>query len=254
MDHEELLSTVTALGASLLENGAEIYRVEESMNLLYAAYGEKGEVFVIPSCIFSSISAGEGRTFTKTKRVSPRGANFDRIAALNDLCRRVCSTTPPLSQVRRELDEINHRAFFPFLWQVFGSALVAFAFTLLFNGSLADAICSIPAAVLVKLLTRGMEKAHTNSFFTYIAGSALGAFIALAAVALGLGQHHDRIIIGVFMNLVPGMAMTNAIRDIIAGDLLSGIFKIVEALMVGLAIAIGAGLAISFSRVFWGVG
>ena len=254
MDYEELLNTVMSLGTSLLENGAEIYRVEESMNRVYAAYGTQGDVFVIPSCIFSSISSSEGKTFSKTKRIVSHGVNFDRIAELNDLCRRICQAPPPLEDVCAELNKISYRPSFAFLWQVLACALVASAFTLLFGGNFADALCSIPAAILVKLLTNKMEKLHTNSFFTYIAGSALGAMIALAAVAVGVGFHQDKIIIGVFMNLVPGMAMTNAIRDIIAGDLVSGIFKIVEAIMIGVAIAIGAGLAISVSRIIWGVG
>ncbi len=253
MNYEELLNAATALGDSLLENGAEIYRVEESMHRMFQAYGAQGDVFAIPTCIVASVSAKDGRTFSKTKRIYTRGTNFDKVKELNDLCRRVCRDTPSLESVWEELRSIESRPVYRSLWQILACALVAFSFTLFFGGNLADAFCAAPAGALVKLATIKMEKFHTNQFFTYIAGSALGALIALTAVHLHLGVNLDKIIIGVFMNLVPGVAMTNAIRDIIAGDLVSGIAKVVEALMIGVAIALGAGIAIFAARLVWGV-
>ena len=53
------------------------------------------------------------------------------------------------------------------------------------------------------------------------------------------------------MNLVPGIAITNVMRDILGGDLIAGIIKLVESLMVAVGIALGAGLAISTLRYFF---
>jgi uncharacterized membrane protein YjjP (DUF1212 family) len=47
------------------------------------------------------------------------------------------------------------------------------------------------------------------------------------------------------MNLVPGVAITNSMRDIIAGDLVAGLTKLTEALIIGTAIAIGTGFTFS---------
>lgn len=253
MNYEELLNAATALGDSLLENGAEIYRVEESMHRIFKAYGAEGDVFAIPTCIVASVTTQDGQTFSKTKRIYSRGTNFDKVTELNDLCRRICQDTPSLESIRDELKAIESRPVYRTIWQVLACALVSFSFTLFFGGNLTDAFCAAPAGALVKLATIKMEKFHTNPFFTYIAGSALGALVALAAVHLHFSTNLDKIIIGVFMNLVPGVAMTNAIRDIIAGDLVSGIVKVVEALMIGVAIALGAGIAISAARLAWGV-
>ncbi len=69
---------------------------------------------------------------------------------------------------------------------------------------------------------------------------------ALAAAALGSAAHYlwpqlsrDLIVIGGIMPLVPGMAITNAIRDVIAGDLLSGTSRGLEAALTSAAVAMG---------------
>jgi uncharacterized membrane protein YjjP (DUF1212 family) len=46
------------------------------------------------------------------------------------------------------------------------------------------------------------------------------------------------------MTLVPGVAITNAMRDVIAGDLLAGTMKGVEALLIALALAAGTAVAL----------
>ena len=50
--------------------------------------------------------------------------------------------------------------------------------------------------------------------------------------------------IGALMLLVPGLALTNAIRDLINGDLIAGTSRMVEAALVGSALAIGTGFAL----------
>ena len=46
------------------------------------------------------------------------------------------------------------------------------------------------------------------------------------------------------MTLVPGVAITNSMRDVIAGDLMAGMVRGLEALLVALALALGTGVAL----------
>ena len=66
-----------------------------------------------------------------------------------------------------------------------------------------------------------------------------------------MADHIDKMVIGAIMNLVPGVAITNSMRDIIAGDLLAGQAKLVEALFIATAIALGAGMVLSLHRLFF---
>ena len=55
------------------------------------------------------------------------------------------------------------------------------------------------------------------------------------------------------MNLVPGVVLTNVMRDMIAGDLVAGLTKLAQALITAPGIALGTGVAISLGRVILGV-
>ena len=96
------------------------------------------------------------------------------------------------------------------------------------------------------------SKLGANLFFKTIAGAAVSAFMALALTAAGIGQNSDSIIIGALMALVPGIAFTNAMRDIMAGDMVAGISKAAEALLIGAAIALGTALALGLIRMLMG--
>ena len=98
-----------------------------------------------------------------------------------------------------------------------------------------------------------MERRRTNSFFVNAVCSMTAALVAVAGVSLGLGQNLDLVIIGAFMGLVPGVALTNFMRDILAGDLFAGITKLAESLLTATAMALGAGIALSLARWLGGV-
>ena len=56
----------------------------------------------------------------------------------------------------------------------------------------------------------------------------------------------DKILVGALMTLVPGLALTNALRDLFAGDLMSGIGRFVEAVMTALALGGGVSIIMRF--------
>ena len=108
-----------------------------------------------------------------------------------------------------------------------------------------DAFCGVLCGVAIKVISVKMSRYYTNIFFSNLVCSAVTALIALVWVNLGLSAGADEIIIGTLMNLVPGVAITNVMRDIIAGDLLTAISRLTEALLIAVALALGAGLSIT---------
>jgi len=105
-------------------------------------------------------------------------------------------------------------------------------------------LVAMAAGAMVRIVVWLLERLHTNGFFINLLASFMVTLMAIYAVKLGVAQHSDLIIIGTLMTLVPGVAITNAMRDIIAGDLLAGTMKAVEALLVALALAIGTGIVL----------
>ena len=253
IDCQRLLELTADLGYLLLENGAEIYRVEESMERIFAVYGVTGDVFAIPTCIVATVLDAQGRPVTVTRRIRTRINNFDKVMRLNSLSRKICAEKPGLESYEDQLNQVKNAPVYPAWVSVPAVAGISLAFTLFFGGTLRDGICSGVLGIALQLIVLGMGRLKSNQFFTDIVASGICAGLTMLAVEMGLGDNADMIIIGLFMNLVPGIAMTNAVRDIIAGDLVAGSAKVTEALMIGIALALGAGIAISCSRYLGGL-
>ena len=254
VDYNKLLGLVSELGFRLMESGAEIYRVEESIRRLIQAYGvETGEVFAIPNCIIVSLTSPQGHPLTQIRRMPAHGTDIEQLERYNDLCRRLCREAPPFDQAMELLAAIARtRRSYSLPVQLLAYFLGCGMFSLFYGGTIADGVCGGVCGVVIGLSLAFMDRFGTNLFFKTVVGGALSALAALLLVQAGLGANTDRIIIGALMALVPGIAITNAMRDIMAGDMVAGISKGAEALLIGAAIALGTALSLGLVRMLTG--
>ena len=253
-DYSELLAMVSEMGFRLMLSGAEIYRVEESVSRLLQAYGaERGEVFAIPNCIIVSLTSPQGEPLTQIRRMPSHGTDIYLLERYNDLCRRLCRETPPFEQALDSMRRIErtHKVY-SLPVQLLAHFLGCGMFSLFYGGSVWDGVCGGVCGMVICLCLALTSRLGANLFFKTIAGAAVSAFTALALTAAGMGQNPDCIIIGALMALVPGIAFTNAMRDIMAGDMVAGISKAAEALLIGAAIALGTALALGLIRMLMG--
>ena len=254
VNYDGLVNTTADIGYLLIVNGAEISRAEESMRRVFCAYGsEDGEVFAIPNYLCVSVGAEDGRPVTAIRRIPPQQINMNRVERVNDLCRRICRAKPSLDSVKRELDRISRMPSVPLPVQFAACAFVAAAFTLFYGGSPADAAVAFLCGAVMRPFGWAMERFRVNRFFNYLFSSFAAAAIALLFAHEWVFLSYDKIIIGALMNLVPGIAVTGFMRDIIAGDMIAGILRFTESLLVATSIAIGAGIALTLMRTLLGV-
>lgn len=255
LDYDALLLLSSDLGYGLLESGAEIYRVEESIQRLLLAYGvAEADPFVIPNCIFVSFTTPDGTVKSQVRRITaPHGTDVDQLELYNALCRRLCAQTPPLPEAREQLTQARAaRRSYRLPMILFSYFLGAAFFSLFFGGTVRDGLCAGCCGLVIGFVMAALTWLHTNLFLKTMLCSALAAFKALILTYIGLGQHSDLIIIGAFMALVPGLMFTNSIRDVMAGDMMAGLSKIADALLTGVSLALGAALAIGLSHALWG--
>lgn len=251
---DHLVNTTADIGYLLIASGAEISRAEESMRRVFCAYGSPdGEVFAIPNYLCVSAAAGDGRPVTAIRRIPPQKMDMNRVELANELCRSICRSRPPLDSVNRELRRISSLPEVSLPVQTVGCALVAAAFTLFYGGNPADAAVAFLCGAILKPLCWVLERFHVNRFFLYLFSSFAAASAALLFAHAEVYLNYDKIIIGTLMNLVPGIAITSFMRDIIAGDMIAGILRFTESLLVAAAIAIGAGIALTATRTLLGV-
>ena len=250
MEYDKLLNLGSELGRNLMYSGAEIFRVEESVTRLLTAYGLEPQVFAIPNCLIVSVDTPEGTARTKMCRIGPHGTDIELLEHCNDLCRKLCAAPVPVDEaigMMRELPR-RHRKFSP-LVVLLGHMMAASFFSAFFGGTVRDFFCAAVTGVAVGLcVLYGQPLIGSNAFFRTVICSAVAALIPMILVAVGLGDNQDLIIIGVLMLLVPGMALTNAMREIMAGDIISGVNRTAEVILIATAIALGTALPLMVAR------
>lgn len=246
MDMNELLHVATFAGKLLLESGGETYRSEETICRICKLYGaDEAESFVTPTGVMVSI-CHNGKTYSLIRRVSTRTVDLDKIDKINDLSRSITSRNLTVSELNTELNLIKNGERYSMPITIIFSALGAGCFSVLFGGTFMDLFAAFLISLLVKLVNIKGEDLEINQFFVNTICGAVAASFAIFFVKLGIADNLDKTIIGSIMMLVPGLSITNAIRDTIAGDLLAGITRATEAFLVAISIAVGTGAVISF--------
>ena len=253
METERLLNFSSELGRRLLQNGAEIYRVEESIEFLLAAYGYRQvEVFAIPAFIVLNIQTEE-RNYNRAVRVRASSLNLRKLHRLNALCRDLCRETPDLEEAQRRFDAVLAEPRYSKSMAYLSYGMVAMFFTLFWGGNVVDAAVAFGCGLLIRAIVSFMSRVRANVFFTNLVAAALADLPATMLAMLGGPVHMDKIIIGTIMLLVPGLAITNVMRDVLAGDFLTALTRFAEVLIVAMGISIGVAIAIMVPRSLMGL-
>ena len=253
MEYSKLLDLATDLGYELAMSGAETFRVEESVYRMLKAYDIDAEVFVIPNCMHISIEPIPNRPLTRMRRIGEHGNDLDAVERFSGLSRRICAEHPAPEIAARWLAETRQqRKFYSRPVLLAGHFLGAAGFSILFGGTLADFLCSGICGILIGLMDLFMARHGANQFFRIIASAFAASLPAYGFSALGVCPNPDAAIIGALMILVPGLLFTNAMRDIIFGDTNSGMNRIIQVLLIAVAIALGTAAAWSAASSLWG--
>lgn len=252
---EETLLLAADAAQLVLKSGAETYRAEETAGAFCSALGGvEAECYATPTGIVLSFFGQDGRSRSIVRRVRSRSMNLERIARLHVLTRDLYSGSIDFDGASKELDGIERISSYPTAVSLLAASAASAFFTLLFGGQWRDALVAAPIGAVLSRMTRHLERKGISDFFTNIVGGLFTAFSCLAAGLLGLTAATDTAIIGVIMLLVPGVAITNAIRDMIAGDLVAGVARAADAFICAAGISIGAGAAFGLWRLFgWSV-
>jgi len=245
MDLNKLITVSTLAGKILLESGAETYRVEETISRICIAYGAHTvDSFVIPTGIMVTVTHYD-EVATLVKRITSRGVDLNKIDAVNDLSRRIQTESIELCDFNKELTKVSNAPRYSHLITLICSAIAAGCFSIMFGGDLKDFFATSLIGTIIKIVTIIFQKLNINEFFVNSFCGGLCAILATTFLRLNLCSNLDKTIIGSIMLLVPGLIITNAIRDTIAGDFLSGITKASEAFLIAVSIAVGTGAILS---------
>ena len=218
-----LLETCLLAGKIMIESDAEMYRVEDTMSRIALASGNYRMVsYVTQTGLFVGI---DGTSTIRMVQV------MKRVFSLEELLNKL------------KVIDSEHRHF-PISARIVSAAVVSATIMILFGGVWSDLFLTfLIGGCGYSLYYFSLKFLKIKFLSEFLASLFIGA-AAILSVKLGLGQSQDLIIIGCVMPLVPGVQITNALRDLLAGHYLSGVSRGTEALMT--SGMIGFGIAFVF--------
>ena len=166
LDYNKLLDMVSEMGYRLMKSGAEIYRVEESIQRLLQSYGApRGEVFAIPNCLMVSLTSPDGRPVTQIRRMPTHGTDIYLLEKYNGLCRRLCRETPAFEEALEQMEAITrtHRVY-SLPTQLAAHFLGCGMFSLFYGGTPADGLCGGLCGMVIGLCMALMTRLPANSW------------------------------------------------------------------------------------------
>lgn len=250
---KEILNLAISIGEELLKSGAEIYRVQETVERVLEAYGVQDyNVFVLTNGIFATIHENREDAGSMVRNVPIGDVNLGKVARLNQLSREICQGAYSIEDAYIQLEQCKNATSVSHMALVLSCGIGSAGFCYLLGGYFFDSLMSFFLGMLLQAFLLAAGKRHTSKFLMDILGSALVTIGGLILYILGLEIQFDRVIIGGIILLMPGVALVTAIRDLFNGDYLSGGIRLMDALLTGICIAIGVGAAVKTFQLLGG--
>lgn len=245
---EKVLSLALDLGKSMVKCSAEINRVEETVIRICYAYGiKKAQVFSIISLITATVIEDNGQPHTQTRRIYAYSTNFGRLEKLNALSRKICEETPDIDEARKELNEICSEEKTFSVKACIGHIVAASSFTIFFRGTVLDALAAAPIGLIIYLMNAYIKARGMSRLFFTALTSALAGTLALIFVRIGFGDNPGTIMIGDIMLIIPGLMLINSVREMLCGDVMSGLLRLLESIIIAMSIACGFAIPLLLS-------
>lgn len=238
----KVLSAACLAGKILLLNGSETDRVEKSICDIVKYFGYIPQSFVILTCIIVSLKNSEGEIVSTVERMEGRGTNLSKVHEVDLLIKNLNKYS--LDELEEELKKIENKKPYSFLINLVGSCLGASFFTVLFNGEINDFFVAFIGGSIISIISYVKNKYNIGIVFTNILCGLITSIFVILCLKFGFIADIKVSIISILMIMVPGVPFINSIRDIFSGDLVTGLSRFAEVILVGGSLAIGSGIAV----------
>lgn len=245
MEAKRIVEIAIYAGQMLLGNGAEAYRVEETIKKICSSYGQECECLTMSTGIFVSVIDGEDEKVTTLKRINHKRVDLYRIELINSFSRNLQDKPLPYEEAMKALKDIENAPYFSFRVRIFAAIMTSFVYTLFFNGTIYDGIISAFISLGIYIMLDKVSKMGFFQFFEFFFSGFIIGIVSLLAQHFIPSVNKNNVITGAIMILIPGVALTNGIKDILYGDFISGIAKFGESMLIIIAIGVGIGAALT---------
>ncbi|KAA9298711.1 threonine/serine exporter family protein [Aerococcus tenax] len=238
-----LLSTCLLAGKIMMESGSESYRVEDTMQrIAQNSHRFDTASYVTNTAVFMSLNKHSDMQMVLVKKTSTDLAKIDDT---NQLSRSYAEGKLNLEELYQALQAVDKQEkTFPFSVQLLAAGAASAAFMLMIDSTnYWDIGFAFAIAIIGFAISEYCKVEFEITFLSDFFATTVIGFLALSLNRLGLVNNLDSLITGCIMPLLPGLAITGALRDLFARQLISGMVQAVNAILI--AIVLGVGIALT---------
>lgn len=239
---ETAMDAAMLAAQTILESSGETYRAEDTARRMSAAFGfERAEILAFPTGFSISFHLPDGTVETRVLRINDRAISLGAINNVNIISRKAAHGEINAEQAYAALVALRESPK-PSPWRsILAFSLSAGFFAVMFGGRVVEFLFSFFIGLVLQALMPLYRRIHAPSPVVSLFSGAIAALGAVSLIAIA-GGNQEAIIAGSIMPLLPGIAMTNAIRDTLRGDLISGLARGADALLSAIMLASGVAI------------
>lgn len=251
-ENSQIFKMVLYVAETMVKSGSETYRAEDTVKRMLASRGFVNiSTFVSPTVIIIGDNTKDGVCYIQN--IDKRSSNLARIELVNNLSRSYVNHEINTVEAFNRLKKINEQTLYPYWLVMLGCSIACAVFSILIGGTFTDFIATIIASSISLHISEKISEVSNTQFLGYFCSALIVTFVAFALNKIGLGANLDSIIVGSVLPLVPGVALTSGVRDVMFGDLLSGMARVMEAATIAIAIAFGVGTSLTIASHIGGI-
>ncbi len=249
--HKTLPIDSAALAAqTILESSGETYRAEETALRMCRAFGLLDtQIMAFPTgFVLSSMEGGQRET--RVCRIAERSIRLDRIDEVNAISRKAVAGLVDFQDAYDEITALRQKPSNPFLLSCLYYGMSAGFFSVMFGGRFIEFGLALVIGFLVQAAQLPLIRRQVPSQLRPFLLGFLAAILSLLGLSL-FPAFQEALITGVIMPLLPGLALTNAVRDSIRGDIISGLARGADALVSAVTLSAGVAVALMLRGMIW---
>lgn len=236
----KLCKLLLEIGALLMSSGANSSRIRITITRIANSYGYNAELLITHRALMLTLfDEGKDYFFSRLKRTSPHGANFKMVSGISRMSWKIVEEKWDLNQIQQELERLKSLPHYSRLTTLLMVGLAGASFCRLFGGSYIDMLIAFSATVAGLFIRQEAVKKAFNPYLAIFFAALSSSVIAGATVKLQLGTHPDFAFATSVLYLIPGIPLINSLSDLLDGNLMNGIVRGMNGLIIALSIAAG---------------
>ena len=244
----DLLENTLEIGKLMLQSGAEIYKVEDTLSRIFKAYEiSKTEIYATTTMIVVTIKTKEGTISTQAIKVGKNSHNLGGFESLNSLSRYICEHKPSIEEMPKMIEKCIKSTQLT-NYNGLGYILASGGFSVFFGGTLLDGIVAGIIGGVVYFMDNFFKVEDENRLLITVIMTFIAGVLAIFSVKIGFGDNYDKIIIGVAMIFISTLSLVNGVKDMFYRNIVSGCFRVLESILIAAFIVVGFGLSITLTR------